>query len=184
MGQLYDQLDERLCEFIAAQRVFFVATAPLSASGHVNLSPKGLDSFRVLGPTLVGYVDYTGSGVETIAHIRENGRLTIQFCAFEGPPKILRLYGRGRVLEPAEAEYAARVGAFSLAAAARALVLLDVTRIADSCGFAVPRYEYRGERDQLPRWCERKGETGLRDYQREKNARSIDGLPGLRGAGD
>lgn len=182
MGQLHDQIDDRLREFIAAQHVFFVATAPLSANGHVNLSPKGLDSFRVLGPRLVGYVDYTGSGVETIAHIRENARLTILFCAFEGPPKILRLYGRGRVIEPTDAEYAARVGAFSLAATARALVLLEVTRIADSCGFAVPLFEYRGERDQLPRWCERKGESGLRVYQREKNALSLDGLPGLREA--
>lgn len=182
MGQLYESLDAPLREFISAQRVFFVATAPLSADGHVNVSPKGLDSFRVLSPTRVAYADFTGSGVETIAHVRQNGRLTILFCAFAGPPKILRLYGRGRVVEPGDGEFTALLDLFAPAIAVRAFVLLDVTRIADSCGFAVPLFDYRGERDQLPRWCARKGESGLRAYRREKNARSIDGLPGLRGA--
>ena len=179
---MHQEINGSLCEFIAAQHMFFVCTAPLSASGHVNVSPKGTDSFRVLGPTQVGYADYTGSGVETIAHVRENGRLTIMFCAFEGTPKILRLYGRGRIVEPPDAEFPRLLSHFAPQATLRSIILLDVTRIVDSCGFGVPRYQYLGEREQLGLWSQRMGDEGLRTYQRQKNAVSIDGLAGLTSA--
>ena len=181
MGKLYPVIDDGVREFIARQHLFFVATAPTDASAHLNLSPKGLDAFRVLGPQRVGYVDYPGSGVETIAHLRENGRLVIMFCAFTGPPKILRLYGRGRVVEPQDADFHDLLARFDAHEhVVRSLILLDVERVADSCGYGVPRYEYVGERDQLLRWADKKGADGLLDYQERKNATSIDGLPGLR----
>ena len=179
MGRLYDSIDPDLGEFIARQRLFFVATAPLAGDGHVNLSPKGLDTFAVLDPRAVAYLDLTGSGVETIAHVRENGRITLLFCAFEGPPKILRLHGRGTVVEPASAEFAtlrARFGAFD---AVRSIIRVDLTRIADSCGYGVPRFRFEAERPQLAEWAARKGESGVIAYRREKNRASIDGLPGV-----
>lgn len=179
MGKVLAELDDDVRAFIAAQKVFFVATAPLSAGGHVNLSPKGLDTFRVLGPTTAAYLDLTGSGVETIAHLRENGRLTVMFCAFDGRPRILRLYGRGRVVLPGEAEWPAVSAGFPPLPGVRAMVVLEVERIADSCGYAVPRYEFVGDRPQLLDWCEKKGEEGVRKYQVQKNATSLDGLPGL-----
>jgi hypothetical protein len=184
MGATCPEIDERIRAFIAAQRMFFVATAPLSGSGHVNVSPKGLDSFRVLGPRRVGYLDYNGSGVETIAHVRENGRLTIMFCAFEGKPNILRLHGTGRVVETDDPEFGTLVeqGGFAMTVPVRSLIVMEVERIADSCGFGVPLYEYVGQRDQLIVSAERKGPDGLREYQRRKNAVSIDGLEGM-GAG-
>lgn len=179
MGKLYSEIDAGLRGFIEAQRMFFVSTAPMSRAGHVNVSPKGLDSFRVLAARQVGYVDYPGSGIETVAHIRENGRLTIMFCAFEGRPNILRLYGVGSVIEPGDPEFATLIVRFSPVAAVRAIVLLNVTRITDSCGFGVPLYSYQGQRDQLVDWSERKGPEAIRAYQHEKNAASIDGLAGL-----
>ena len=183
MGKLYDEIDETLRGFLEAQRMFFVATAPLDAAGHVNLSPKGLDSFRVLGPTTVAYLDLTGSGVETVAHVRENGRLTIMFCAFEGRPRILRLAGQGRVVEPGDPEWPALSKHFPPLPGARAVIVLDVDRIADSCGFGVPRFEFVGDRTQLPEWVEKKDAAGLREYRARKNRTSIDGLPGLPSAG-
>ncbi|MBX3359153.1 MAG: pyridoxamine 5'-phosphate oxidase family protein [Phycisphaeraceae bacterium] len=184
MGKCYAEIDARLREFILSQHVFFVATAPRGEQGHINVSPKGLDCLRILGPQSVGYVDYTGSGVETIAHIRENGRLTIMFCAFEGSPNIVRLYGRGRVVEAPDPEFPALFerGAFPRLTTARSIIVLDINRIADSCGFGVPRYQYVGERDQLVTMGDRRGPDGLAAYQRQKNAASIDGLPGLRSA--
>ena len=183
MGKVYAEIDDRLAEFIARQHLFFVGTAPTGPEGRLNVSPKGLDTFRVLGPRSVGYLDLTGSGVETIAHIRENGRLTIMFCAFEGRPLILRLYGRGRVVEPGDEGWEDLYARFPETPGARAVVLLDVERVADSCGFAVPLYEYRGERTQLVDFAVKKGPEGLADYRRLKNARSIDGLPGLEPSG-
>jgi hypothetical protein len=180
MGKLHDSVEGPLRDFITAQHVFFVATAPSGAGGHVNLSPKGLDTFRVLGPRAVAYLDYPGSGVETIAHLRENGRITLMFCASEGPPKIVRLYGRGRAVEPQHADFAALFAQFSeRAELVRAVIVIDVERLADSCGYGVPLFAYEGEREQLFRWAEKKGDAGLVEYQRQKNARSIDGLPGL-----
>jgi hypothetical protein len=176
------EIDDSVRAFISAQHMFFVATAPLSGDGHVNLSPKGLDSFRILGPRRVAYLDHNGSGIETVAHVRENGRLTIMFCAFEGKPNILRLQGRASVIEPADPGYLPLFSHFTPKALVRTIIVLDVTRIADSCGFGVPLYEYRGDRDQLIVSSERKGVDGMREYQQKKNAASLDGLPGLRSA--
>jgi hypothetical protein len=182
MGMRFAELDDELREFIARQHVFFVATAPLAADGHVNVSPKGLDTFRVLGPATVAYLDLTGSGVETIAHLRENGRVTVMFCAFEGRPRILRLYGRGRCVEPADAEWASASVGFPMRSGVRALILIEVERIADSCGYAVPLFEFVGEREQLCQWAGNKGEEELRRYRAQKNRTSIDRLPGLPSA--
>jgi hypothetical protein len=179
MGKVHEAIDERLAAFLAAQHVFFVATAPAGSEGHVNLSPKGLDTFRILGPRSVAYLDLTGSGVETIAHLRQNGRITLLFCAFGGPPKIVRLYGRGEVLEPEHGEFAALAGRFPRLDGVRAVIRVALERIADSCGYAVPAYEYRGERRQLLDWAENRGPQALEAYRRENNARSIDGLPGV-----
>src|SRR5690349_9098587 len=162
MGKVFEGLDDDLRGFIARQKMFFVATAPLAADGHVNLSPKGLDTFRVLGPTTVAYLDLTGSGVETIAHLRENQRVVIMFCAFQGPPKILRLHGRGRVFEPSDVEFAALEALFPKFASARAIIVVEVTRVADSCGYAVPLMHCEGDRPQLNAWAEKKGAEGLK----------------------
>jgi hypothetical protein len=182
MGKPLTELDDRLRDWIAAQRMFFVATAPAGAGGHVNCSPKGLDSFRVLDPTHVAWLDFVGSGAETIAHLRENGRICVMFCAFEGPPKILRLHGVGRVVEPQDPGFAELRARFDNRppAALRSIAIVDVERIAESCGFGVPLYEHKGERDQMTAWCQRKGSQGVLDYQREKNSKSLDGLPALR----
>jgi hypothetical protein len=180
MGELHAQLDDGLRSFIGEQRVFFVATAPLSPEGHINLSPKGLDSLRILGPRTVAYLDLTGSGVETIAHLRENGRLILMFCAFNGRPRIVRLYGHARAIEPGDAEWDQSSGNFPEYASARSIVIMDIERIADSCGYGVPLYEYVGERSQLTDWAARKGAEGIACYKAEKNRQSIDGLPGLR----
>jgi Pyridoxamine 5'-phosphate oxidase len=179
MGKVYSQLDERLIKFIERQHVFFVGTAPSSPEGHLNISPKGLDTFRVLSPSSVAYLDLTGSGIETVAHLRENGRMTIMFCAFEGAPLILRLYGRGRVVEPGNPDWDNLSGDFPRQPGERSVIVLDIERIADSCGFAVPVYEYRHERTQLTEYAQRKGPAGLQEYRSEKNRESIDGLAGL-----
>ena len=184
MAKTYDMIDDRLAAWIRAQHLFFVATAPLAGDAFVNLSPKGLDSFAVLGPRSVAYLDFTGSGVETIAHLRENGRIAVMLCAFEGPPRIVRLHGRGAVLEPGDAGFDALRARFPAYDSVRSVIRVELERIADSCGYGVPLYEYRGERTQLEEWAKRKGPDGLRAYRSENNARSLDGLPGLRGAGD
>jgi pyridoxamine 5'-phosphate oxidase-like protein len=181
LGKVFDGIDEALAAWIGAQRLFFVATAPLSGGGHVNCSPKGLGGFAALGPREVAYLDFVGSGIETAAHLRENGRITLLFCAFEGPPRIVRLYGRGELLEPGSVEFEALRGHFSEAPGTRAIVRVALARVADSCGYGVPLYRYEGERSQLRAWAERKGPEGLRSYQKEENLLSIDGLPGLRG---
>jgi hypothetical protein len=179
VGKLFDAIDDRLAAWLRAQRMFFVATAPLAACGHVNLSPKGHDSFAVLGPREVAYVDFTGSGIETVAHLRESGRIVFMFCAFEGPPRIVRLYGRGAVHVAGDACFDEVVARFPSYAGTRAVIRVALDRIADSCGYAIPLYDYRGERTQLGDWAERKGPDGLRAYRAENNAKSIDGLPGL-----
>jgi pyridoxamine 5'-phosphate oxidase-like protein len=184
MGKTYSEIEDGLRQFIEAQKMFFVATAPAGTEGHINLSPKGLDTLRILGPKTVAYLDYTGSGIETIAHLRENGRIVVMLCAFDGPPKIVRLYGRGRAIEPHDAEWAALVGHFTPLAGTRAIILVELDRIADSCGFAVPLYRFEGDRSQLIASAERKGAEGTAAYQRKNNAASIDGLPGLHFIGD
>jgi hypothetical protein len=157
--------------------MYFVATAPLAASGRINLSPKGLDSFRVLDERRVAYLDYTGSGNETSAHLEENGRITLMFCAFEGQPKILRLYGVGRTVLPGAPEWDDLAGRFQLLPGVRQVIVAEIDRVATSCGFGVPRYEYQGQREELPAWGVRKGAEGVARYHREKNVESIDGLP-------
>lgn len=180
MGKVFEVLDERLASWIRAQRVFFVATAPLAGDGHVNCSPRGLESFVVLGPREVAWLDLTGSGVETIAHLRENGRIVVMFCAFEGPPRIVRLHGRGTVVEPGDPAFAALRAHFGAMKGVRAVIRIECQRISDSCGYGVPLYEHRGDRPQLEQWAQRKGPEGVHAYQAEHNAQSLDGLPGLR----
>lgn len=176
MAKFLDRLDDRLTAFIAAQHMFFVGTAP--SDGRVNLSPKGLGTFRVLSPVQAGYLDLTGSGNETAAHLRENGRVTFMFCAFEGAPLILRLYGKGRVVRPSDAEWQALRPSFGeTVPGERQMILMDIESAQTSCGFGVPLFNHTGNRTQLIDWAVKKGEDGVRDYQLEKNSRSIDGLP-------
>jgi hypothetical protein len=179
LGNVRDQIDDQLAAWIRRQRVFFVATAPLARDGHVNCSPKGGDAFRILGPRTVAYQDLTGSGVETIAHLRENGRIVVMFCAFEDQPKIVRLHGRGAVFSPGHPEFVSLRAQFPDHPGTRAVIRIDVARVSDSCGFGVPFFDYLGDRDALDQWAASKGPAKLADYQREKNARSIDGLSGL-----
>jgi hypothetical protein len=153
VGKQYEEIDDRLRKYLLRQHVFFVATAPSGSDGHVNLSPKGLKSFFVLGPRRVAFVDFIGSGVETIAHLRENGRIVFLFCSFEGSPKIVRLHGRGRVLEPHDAEFQEHEHLLQKDLQPRSLILVDLDRISDSCGYGVPLYEFKGDRKQLPAWA-------------------------------
>jgi len=176
MGKVYESIGAEHQAFIERQSVFFVASAPLSGVGHVNLSPKGLDSFRILDPVTVTYLDLTGSGNETAAHLSENGRLTFMFCAFDGNPKILRLYCRGRVITRHSQEWAAAVARFPSYPGIRQVVVAQVESVQTSCGFGVPRLSLVAQRDQLPRWAEGKGEQGLVDYRHHKNTISLDGL--------
>jgi hypothetical protein len=162
--------------FIEKQPLFFVATAPLAAAGHVNLSPKGLDGLRVLDPNTVMYLDLTGSGNETAAHVTQNGRLTLMFCAFEGNPKILRLYCRGRVITREAGDWAEALRQFPDQPGIRQVVVAIVESVQTSCGFGVPLMSLVAQRDQLPRWAEAKGVDGLVEYRRTRNAVSIDGL--------
>ena len=189
MGRTYDGIDDHWRDWIARQPLFFVGSAPLDADGHVNVSPKGpIGSFSVLDEHTVAYLDVVGSGAETIAHIRENGRVVVMFCAFEGPPRILRLHGRGEVVpagDPRFDELLAQ-GGFEQPAVdeyKRSIVVVHVDRIADSCGYGVPLLSYEGERPHGEKWAAKKlrtgGEEALEDYQREKNTRSLDGLPAL-----
>ena len=178
MGKVYEAIDEKLGAWIERQHVFFVATAPLAADGHVNMSPKGdLRWFRILGPREVGYLDFIGSGAETIAHARENGRIVVMFCAFEGPPRIVRLHGRASVLPPTD-ELAARFGPPEHAV--RSVIRIEVERIADSCGYGVPLMRFDAKRDQYDGWVDKKvRDGGFDEYIAEKNAVSIDGLPAI-----
>jgi hypothetical protein len=177
MAATYPEITKEIQAFILAQPLFFVATAALSPQGHVNLSPKGLDTFRVLSPARVAYLDLTGSGNETAAHLLENRRITFMFCAFEGPPKILRLYGTGRTVQRTEAEWVDLAALFPQMTGVRQIIVADITRVQTSCGFAVPRMDLLEERQTLTEWAEKKGPEGLVEYRRKKNARSIDGLP-------
>jgi hypothetical protein len=179
MGKTYDAIADDLAAWVHAQHLFFVATAPSGDGGHVNLSPKGLDTFRILDPTTVAYLDLTGSGVETIAHLRENGRITLMVCAFEGPPRIVRLYGTGEVVLPGDAGWEQMRARFPERSGARAIIRAEIDRISSSCGFAVPFMELVGDRETLSQWSDRKSPEDLAAYQGEKNAVSIDGLPGL-----
>ncbi len=194
MGKVFEGIDESLSGWIAAQALFFVASAPLAAEGHVNVSPKGpMGTLRVLDERTVAYLDMVGSGAETIAHVRENGRLVIMMCAFAGPPRIVRLHGRGEVILADEERFAALAQrcAFEetgVAEAQRSIVLMDVTRVADSCGYGVPLMRLEGVRPHADAWAAKKlrvgGPDALRDYQREHNGASVDGLPAVELPGD
>ena len=179
MGKIYEKIDDDMAEWIAQQRLFFVATAPLSREGHVNCSPKGGDSFRIIDPVTVAYQDLTGSGAETIAHLRENGRIVIMFCAFEGPPKIVRLQGKGEAIIPAHPDFQLLNSLFPGNFGTRAIIRVTINRLSDSCGYAVPFFAYQGDRDTLDEWAQAKGPVKLKEYRTEKNAQSIDGLPAL-----
>jgi hypothetical protein len=179
MGKVHALIDDTVREFINGQAVFFVGSAPLDPAGHVNISPKGLDTFRILGPTSVAYLDLTGSGVETIAHIKENRRVILMFCAFQGRPNILRLHGLGTVIEPHHAKFSELLSQFPAYEGTRAIIAVEVTRISTSCGMGLPLLRHEGEREQLPAWHRTKGPERLQAYRQEKNHRSIDGLPGL-----
>ncbi len=180
MGRVYEDISAELQQFLERQPMFFVATAPLGADGHVNVSPKGLDgTFAVLGPHRVAFLDLTGSGVETIAHVRENGRITLMFCAFDGPARIVRLSGRGEVVTCDDAEFAERAAPFAVLPGARAVITVELDRVADSCGYGVPRMELVEQRERLLTALAAKGDDGLKAYRAERNATSIDGLPGL-----
>ena len=180
MGKVYDRLDDKLIGFIERQKMFFVGTAPLSGEGHVNLSPKGYDSFAILDETTVAYLDLGGSGIETVAHVQENGRITLMFCAFEGAPNIVRLYGRGEVTTFDQPGFAALRARFAQGGRARAVVTVRVTRISDSCGWGVPFYDFKGERDQLVRvLAHMPSDKACAEKFYEGNTASIDGLTGL-----
>ena len=190
MGKVHAEIDEKLERWIGARQLFFVATAPSGGAGHVNCSPKGpIESLRVLGPRRVAYLDLVGSGVETIAHLRENGRIVIMLCSFSGPPRIVRLHGSGRCLAPPDPEFEELAAGFRIrdayttGPARRSVVVVDVDRIADSCGYGVPLMEPSGDRPQQALWVERKlaqgGEGAIAAYRAKHNVRSIDGLPAL-----
>ena len=179
MGKLYDELTPDLIEFINSQQMFFIGTAPLSAEGHVNISPKGMDSLRVLDSRTIAYLDVTGSGVETICHVKENARLVVMFCAFEGRPLTLRLHGKAEVLERDHLEFNSLQAHFPQLPGTRSIIRLRVSRIADSCGWTVPLYDYAGARDYYDNYAQKKGPQGLREGQLAGNMSGIDGLPGL-----
>ena len=178
MGKVHERIDGRLRAFIERQHLCFVATAPNDPNGHVNVSPKGIGgTFAVLDDHTVAYLDITASGAETIAHLRENGRITVMFCAFEGPPNTVRLHGTGRFVTLYDEEFPGLLKHFTESRGARAVIVVDVDRVSDSCGYGVPLMEYVGERHLLPQHMERKGAEGRQAYRRLKNATSIDGLP-------
>jgi len=184
MGKEYTEINDRLKAWLAKQHVFFVSTAPTAADGLVNCSPKGLDCLRVLGPTQIAYVDTGGSGIETVAHLKDNGRITLMFCAFDGPPKIFRFYGRGTVVEPHDEAFEDLLARFPAMPAARDIIVIDVDRILDSCGYGVPLYEFRQHRDSLGNYFGKQSQEDVLEYRRTRNAESLDGLPGLDLAGD
>lgn len=179
MGKVYEAIDDTIKEFIAAQQMYFVATAPNAQDGHVNLSPKGLDSLRILDRNTVVYADLAGSGIETVAHLRENGRIVLMFCAFTGSPNIVRLHGHGEVIEPGDEAFEDLASLFPHRDGLRSFIRIECTRISDSCGFGVPLYDFVKQREQLTTWGEKKGAAGVQAYLQEKNLRSIDGLPGI-----
>ena len=182
MGRTYEVIDQALSEWLTAQPVFFVATAPLSGDGLVNCSPKGnRDEFVVVDERTVAYLDQTGSGVETIAHLRENGRIVVMFCAFAGAPRIVRLHGRGRAVLTDDPSFSGLARRFpgGTGVGVRSIIVTDVSRIADSCGYGVPLMSFEGHRPTMDQWSDRKGPEGIRDYWAEQNTKSIDQLEGL-----
>lgn len=183
MGKFYDHIPDDQQKFIGEQHIFFVASAPLSAEAHVNVSPKGMDCFRVLGPNRVAYLDLTGSGNETSAHLAENGRITFMFCAFTGAPNILRLYGEGTTVLPNSAAWDELAALFPEYAGTRQIITAEIHKVQTSCGFAVPFMDYQRERESLVKWAETQGEEKMETYRATKNVKSVDGLPAPLAAG-
>ena len=179
MGERFASISSDLAEWWAAQPVFFVATAPSGDGGHVNCSPKGLDTLRILSPTRVAYLDLTGSGIETISHLRDNGRITLMACAFSGAPRISRIYGAGTVHEVDSNGFAELAPSFPELPGRRSIIDIAVDRVTTSCGYAVPLMDLVSDRDRLLDWAHAKGDDGIVEYRASKNAVSIDGLPGL-----
>ncbi|GAA0635990.1 pyridoxamine 5'-phosphate oxidase family protein [Sporichthya brevicatena] len=179
VGAVFEEIDETLAAWIAEQPMFFVATAPLAGDGLVNVSPRGHDTFSVLGPHRVGWVDYTGSGVETVAHLRENGRICVMFCAFGASPRVVRLHGRGSVHLPGTPEFDEVAAQHPSHPGTRAVVTVDVRRISDACGFGVPVMDLLAERSTLRVLADRAAPGQMAEYRARSNARSIDGLPGM-----
>ena len=182
MSKQHDDIDDELAVWLGEQHIFFVATAPLSGEGHVNCSPKGGDCFRILGPLEVAYVDYTGSGAETTAHLGENGRIVLMFCAFEGKPEIVRLHGIGEVIPLTDDRFADLNSLFPPNPGTRSVVRINVTRVSTSCGFSVPYMDFKQDRETLDKWASSRGVEGLVEYRALKNALSIDGLPAFAGS--
>lgn len=179
MGKVYESIDDKIQRWIEKQQLFFVATAPLADDGCINLSPKGYDTLRVLDPHTLAFLDYGGSGIETIAHLRENGRIVIMMCALAGRPSIFRFHGRGTVVMPTDDGFEILAGKFDRSElGVRAIIRIDVDRISDSCGYGVPFYDYHGQRPTSAEHIRENGPDGIRAYLKEKNPRSIDGLPG------
>lgn len=179
MGKVFPTIDDKMRQWVNKQHMFFVATAPLAGDGFVNCSPKGLDVFRVLDDHTVAYLDLTGSGVETIAHLKENGRIVLMFCSFDAAPRIVRFHGKGRALEAGSGEFTALAPQFPVIAGARSIIVVDVQRVSDSCGFGVPLMDYKAERTTLTDYWEQNGTEKLETYQRDNNAKSLNGLPGM-----
>jgi pyridoxamine 5'-phosphate oxidase-like protein len=179
MGKDYQEIDDSLRRWIERQHLFFVSTAPRSDDGLVNCSPKGLYGLRILGPRRLAYADIGGSGIETVAHLKENGRIVIMLCAFEGPPKIFRFYGQGQVVEPHNEEFTSLVDCFGEMPSVRNFITIDIERIRDSCGYGVPFYQFKGERDSMRNWRASKTDQEILEYRAERNEKSLDGLPGL-----
>jgi hypothetical protein len=176
MANVQSCITPELEAFIIAQPMFFVGTAPLSPAGHINVSPKGLATFRVISPTRVAYLDLTGSGNETAAHVLENGRITFMFCAFEASPKILRLYGTAKSVTPGGLQWDELAALFPTFPGVRQIFDATIERVQTSCGFGVPVMQMVGQRDTLPQWAQKKGPEGIKEYQQNKNRISIDGL--------
>jgi hypothetical protein len=179
MGKTLPHLTDELRAWIAKQKIFFVSTAPLAAEGHVNCSPKGLDSLRILDDLTVAYQDLTGSGIETVAHLRENGRMLIMLCAFSGPPRIVRLHGKGEAVTPDDERFAQLAAHFPKRRGVRSIIVLHISRIANSCGYSVPLMDFKADRDVMDKWIDRKTDGELEEYRLDKNQISLDGLKGL-----
>ena len=181
MGSVYESIEAPIRRFIEKQPMFFVATAPLTDQGHVNLSPKGMDTLRIIDNDTIAYVDLVGSGAETIAHLRENGRITIMWCSFGPQPRIVRAYGRGTSLVSGSQHFDDLMAAFPAHRAVRSIIRMRVSRVADSCGFGVPEMTFVAQRSRLAEWGEHKTAKELETYKRKRNAVSIDGLPAWEG---
>lgn len=175
MAKFYPGITKRIQQFIETQKMFFVATAPIE--GRINLSPKGMDSFRILDENKIAWLSVTGSGNETAAHVLENGRMTIMFCAFEGAPNIVRLYGKAQEIRPTDTLWNTYISHFSALPGMRQIFVLNIEYAQTSCGMSIPYYDYKGEREQLNDWARDKGETGIKTYWKDRNQTSIDGLP-------